>query len=108
MAKFIKDGKSIDYANKGEAIIHYGDVVKLKSVIGVAAHDIDVNETGTVMITGVYELPAESSETLEVGEKVFWVSGNKVSKTNGGSDPVAGILVEAKASTVATALVKIG
>lgn len=108
MARYIKPGKSIDYPNTTGSTIAYGTIVKLTSIIGVAAHDIADKDTGTVMITGVYELPAESTETLEVGEKVYWVTGDKVSKTDGGSDPVAGIVVEKKESSTATAIVKIG
>ncbi|MGF7431089.1 DUF2190 family protein [Thermoanaerobacterium thermosaccharolyticum] len=108
MAKgiYIQKGEVIDFINNTGADIAYGDVVPIGSRIGIAAENIAKGATGSLNVTGVYELPAQNDITFNVGDEVYWdnTAGN-VTKTAGTIR--AGWVVEAKAQTETTAKVKI-
>ncbi len=72
MARFIQDGKSIDYTPS--AAVTAGDVVVLQDLIGIAKVDIEANQLGALAVEGVFEMPkASGSETaILVGTKVYW------------------------------------
>lgn len=106
MARYVQPGKAIEYTNAGEETIRYGDVVALTSCIGVAAADIEPGATGVIELSGVYEMPADTSAAFTQGQKLYWdASGQKVTATEG--DVEAGIAVEAKDTAGALALVKL-
>jgi len=106
---FIQEGKTIDYANPGPTPIQYGSVVTLSNTrIGVAGENIPVGATGSLHVSGVFELPAANNVAFTVGQQLYW-------------DPVAGVLTdvaqnnvpagwatEPKAQTDTVARVKIG
>ncbi len=73
MAKgfYVQEGKTIDYTNTGDAAIGYCDVVPLTSRVGVAACDIPKGGKGSLSISGVYELPADTT-AMTVGQPVHW------------------------------------
>ena len=104
-ATYIQKGDNIDYTSTNA--ITYMEVVPLTSRIGVALEEIAKNETGTVSLTGVYELPAASSLAISVGDLVYWnTSNNNIDKTDTGIP--AGTAVSAKASAGTTVRVRIG
>ncbi len=106
MARYVQPGKAIEYTNAGEETIRYGDVVALTNCIGVAAADIAPGTTGVIEISGVYEMPADTSAAFTQGQKLYWdASGKKVTATEG--DVTAGIAVEAKEEASDLALVKL-
>lgn len=80
MAKgfYIQEGKTIDYRNNGDVDIAYCDVVPLTSRVGVAACDIPKGGKGSLSISGVYELPADTA-AMTPGQLVHWdVAAGKV------------------------------
>lgn len=106
MARYVQPGKAIEYTNASEETIRYGDVVALTNCIGVASADIAPGETGVIELSGVYEMPADTSAAFTQGQKLYWdASGKKVTATEG--DVAAGIAVEAKEEACALALVKL-
>lgn len=72
MARFIHDGKSIDYTPS--AAVTAGDVVVLQDLIGIAKVDIEANRLGALAVEGVFEMAkASGSETaILAGTKVYW------------------------------------
>jgi len=106
---FVHEGKTIDYLNPGPQPIPYNSVVSLGgNRIGVAGETIAVGATGSVHVSGVFELPAVNNAAFAVGDDLYW-------------DPVAGVLTnvalnnvpagwatEPKAAAGTTARVKIG
>ena len=106
MARYIQPGKAIEYTNAGEETIRYGDVVALTSCIGVAAADIAPGETGVIELSGVYEMPAETTAAFTQGQTLYWDSSAKALTATKGTI-AAGIAVEAKATDDALALVKL-
>ena len=106
MARYVQPGKAIEYTNASEETIRYGDVVALTNCVGVAAADIAPGATGVIELSGVYEMPADTSAAFTQGQKLYWdASGQKVTATEG--DIAAGIAVEAKPDSAAVALVKL-
>jgi len=100
---FVQTGKTIDYKNNGAAI-GYGDIVTIGARIGIAAENIAVGATGSLSVSGIYELPADNTTAFSVGDKVYW-DGAKLTKTAGAV--VAGWITEPKAQADAVARVKI-
>lgn len=109
MAKYIQDGKIINFRNTTEDAIRYEDVIVLTDRIGVAAMDIPAGGLGTVAVDGVFQVPAETTSAFAVGQTVYWDKPNgRVTATKAESGPVmAGMVVEAKASATASALIKL-
>lgn len=105
MTRYLQEGKSIDYKNMTSADIKYGDVVVLGKHIAIANCDIKQGETGTVSMSGVYEIKA-NTEAFVVGDNLYFdTTSNEVTKTaTGGIE--AGLCIEAKAPGVFLAKVR--
>ncbi|WP_026486690.1 DUF2190 family protein [Caldanaerobius polysaccharolyticus] len=103
---YIQKGEVIDFTNNTGADIAYGDVVPIGSRIGIAAETIANGATGSLNVTGVYELPADNTVAFNIGDEVYWDdTGDKLTKTVGTYR--AGWVIEPKAQTETTAKVKI-
>jgi predicted RecA/RadA family phage recombinase len=108
MAKGIysQKGNVIDFTNSTEADIAYGDVIAVGGRIGIAAENIAKGATGSLNVTGVFEMPADDTTAFAVGDEVYWDNeGAKLTKTPGTYK--AGFVTAPKAQAGATALVKI-
>ncbi|AYO30249.1 DUF2190 family protein [Biomaibacter acetigenes] len=108
MAKgtYIQKGYIIDFTNSTGADIAYGDVVPIGARIGIAAEDIAKDATGSLNVSGVFELPADNTVAFAVGDEVYWDNvGGKLTKTAGTYK--AGWVIEPKALAGTTAKVKI-
>lgn len=98
MAKgfYVQEGKTIDYMNNGDADIAYCDVVPLVSRVGVAACDIPKGGKGSLSISGVYELPADTA-AMTVGQLVQWdTAAGKVVAEAGAAAAAAAAAAEAE------------
>lgn len=84
---FVQKGDTIDYLNPGPAPIQYNSVVNLATRIGVAGENIAVGATGSLHVSGVFELPAVNNVAFAVGDELYW-------------DPVAGVLTNVQAGNV--------
>lgn len=108
MARYIQDGKIINYQNAGATPVAYGDVLVLTDRIGISTMDIPVGGLGAVELEGVFEIAAEPTPVLTVGQTVYWDTANKcVTGTKPQNGIVAGIVVEPKAVNAASALIKL-
>lgn len=64
-------GEVIDFTNSGSAI-SAGDVVRIGNILGVALVDIANGATGSVQISGVFEVPKVSAAVIAQGENLTW------------------------------------
>ena len=104
-ATYVQKGENIDYT--ATAAVAYMEVVPLAACVGVALEPIEKGNTGTLTLTGVYDLPAATSLAIDVGDKVYWnAKNNNIDKTDTGIP--AGIAVAAKTEAGTVARVKIG
>lgn len=106
-ANFKRIGDVITYA--AGAAHDVGDVVALGTGhIGICTTDIASGATGSLAITGVWELPANNNLEISVGDAVYWdVADNEINKT-AQDNVAAGWAVGAKGAAGTTVLVKIG
>ncbi len=99
-AVFVQKGENIDY--KAENAVEYMEVVPMESCIGVALEPIEAGKTGTVSLTGVYELPAAADLgtgiSISVGDAVYWNTSNENIDKDATGVP-AGIAVTDKTGT---------
>lgn len=107
MAKaiYVQKGEKLNYKNTTLSKISAGDVVVIGSKIAVAGCDIEVGQVGSVIMTGVYELPITTLE-VNIGEKVYWdSSAHTVTKTN--TDIEIGYAAESVQNTATKISVKL-
>lgn len=111
MAKaiYVQEGTNIDYSNSGANAIAYGDIVVYGTRLAVAACDIPAGAVGTVALSGIFEMPAETTAAFSVGDVVYWDTSNKVvTATQAQSGAItAGLVVEAKAAASDVCLIRI-
>ncbi len=109
MARYIQEGKIINYRNTTAETIHFGDEVVLTDRIGVASADIESEILGTVALDGVFEFASETGTAFTVGQTVYWDSANhRVTATKAESGAIlAGMVVAPKASAEGNVLVKL-
>jgi predicted RecA/RadA family phage recombinase len=81
-ARFIQDGKSIDYTPGAD--VSAGDVVVQGDLVGIAQLDIASGALGALAVTGVFDLPktAGVDEGIAAGAKVYWDVADAVAKTD--------------------------
>lgn len=124
-AEFWQRGEAIDYTNTSGSKIAANTIILLGSRIGIAGGDIPAGETGSLHVSGVFEVPkeyADSGKALTAGQEVQWDDSNSYFKAavaqvvgTGGdagkvtteASPVHGFVVAAAASADRTCLVKI-
>ena len=105
-ATFVQKGNNIDYVPAED--VAYMDVVPLKNRIGVALEDIKAGETGSVTLTGVFDIPAGNG-AIDAGAAVFYdTDAEKIVAASGANTVEAGYTVEAKTAAATVARVKIG
>ena len=108
MAKFIQDGKIIDFKNTGESTINYGDIVTLGTHVGVAAEKINIGEVGGVRTEGVFEVEAITTAAFNVGDTLYLDESKKATNVKGSLTVVIGYAVQEKVTSSSTAHVKLG
>lgn len=81
-ARFIQDGKSIDYTPS--SAVTSGDVVVQNDLVGIAKLDIAANVLGALAVNGIFEMPKTTGvgEAIAAGKKVFWDVAAGVAKTD--------------------------
>lgn len=104
-ANYVQRGETIDFVNSTAANISAGDVVALSTRVGIAATEIPVGTKGALNVMGVYDFPALTTESLTVGQAVYFKDG-KIQATATDAVP-AGWVVEPKALAGSVARVKI-
>lgn len=106
-AVYVQKGEILDFTNTTEAEIGYNEIIPLGGRIGVSKEAIPVGAVGSVAVTGVYEVPADTVAAFVAGETLYWdAEAGKAVKTAG--DIVAGWAFADKAAAGSAALVKIG
>ena len=110
-ARFIHDGKSIDYT-PGTAV-SAGDVVVQGELVGIAKLDMAAGQLGALAVTGVFDVAkaAGAGTDIAVGAKLYWNATDKrVETTSGdpaGTHKTLGKAVRAAATTDATVRVRL-
>lgn len=113
-AEYWQRGEAIDFVNNTTAKIDANEIVTFGARIGVAGTPIEVGETGTLHVFGVFEMPKTSANAIGEGVTVYFDgTGITEEADNGGTGDAkeayicAGYATEAAAASDPTIKVKL-
>ena len=112
-AVYWQRGETLDYTNTTEEKIEAGTVLSFGGHIGVAGMDILPRETGSVDVTGVFEMQKTAEGAISMGTDVYFDgTGITTAATDGKTTgpaayPLAGYVIQAVAAGDAVVLVKL-
>ena len=108
-ARFIQDGKSIDYTPGSN--VSAGDVIVQGELVGVAKLDIAAGQLGALAIEGIFEFPKPTGAGTDaaVGTLMYWdvADGNAQETADSGTNKLIGKLVKACSTTDTTCRIKL-
>lgn len=104
--RYERPGENINYHNTGEPLKE-GDIVLLGAHgVGVAGHNIDKGQTGSVWVRGVWRMPKDGGAVALGAPLYFDATAGKVTTTKATNTPV-GWAVDAATAGDDTVLAKI-
>ena len=95
-ARFIHDGKAIDYIPTADTTA--GSVIVLGDRVGITKFDIAANTLGSLAIVGVFDF-AKDNTVIPLYGKVYWNATTKKATLTASGNTLMGI---ALAATIAT------
>lgn len=104
-AEYWQRGEVIDFTNNTDAKIDANEIVVFGKRLGVAGTPIEVGETGSLHVFGVFEMPKAAGEAITEGATVYYNAAGTITVTAG--DITAGYATEAAAAEDTTVKVKL-
>lgn len=102
MKNYSQKGEILEYKNTSGNKISSGDVIPLATRICVAVADIENNESGSVQLEGVVNLP-KKAEIVSFGDELHFDTVTKsLTKTPSANTKYAGMAAEDAPSNAAT------
>lgn len=71
-ASYWQRGEALDYKNTTAKVIEANTVIELNGRIGIAGAEINPSETGSIHVSGVYEMPKTGTAAIEMGAAVYY------------------------------------
>jgi len=87
------------------AAVAAGEVVVNNDLVGVALQAIAKNALGAICVSGIFTVAKKSTDTFQVGTKVYWDDSNNYATTTSTNNTYLGKAVEAAGSGVTEAKV---
>ena len=107
VATYKHPGEVMDWENATGSDVSVGDVISLGTFCGVASVDIADGETGSVLLSGVFEVAAVNNAAFTQGDLIYFdTSAKKATKDT--SKAFLGVAMRDKETEGTTAYVKIG
>ena len=107
IATFKHPGEVMDWENATGSDVSVGDVISLGTFCGVASVDIADGETGSVVLSGCFEVDAVNNAAFTQGDLIYFdTSAKKATKDT--SKAFLGVAMRDKETDGTTAYVKIG
>lgn len=103
--RFVQPGNVLDHTPA--SAVNSGAVLVIGARIGVALADILANATGSVQVTGVFNLPKKAADTVAQGALVYWDATNQQITTTATGNTLAGFAAQAAAASTTAVDVKI-
>ncbi len=72
MAEYLQKGESLDYTNTTDELIPHGTVVVIGERIGVTGCPIPPGGTGSLHVTGVFEIDKTGTTQIKMGQTVYF------------------------------------
>jgi predicted RecA/RadA family phage recombinase len=104
-ARFIHDGKSIDFLP--DTNIPAGSVIVQGSLVGVTKLDIPAGNLGAVHVVGVYDL-IKNNIAIPLGSKVYWDATAKQAVLTSTGNSLLGVAVADAAADDTSVRVRLG
>src|SRR5690625_1756539 len=76
MKNYISHGDTLTFTAGTD--VASGDGVLVGSLIGIATGDVKNTETGTLKLTGVFDLPKTASQAWTIGDPVYWDASSEI------------------------------
>lgn len=102
-----QEGVALLYTNDTSADVSSGDLVESGNRVFVAEVDIAVDESGTVLSEGVFELPATTSQAWTFGQQLYRDAVTGKLTSTAGANKSAGFAAAVKAADATTGWCKI-
>ena len=99
-AAYWQRGESLDYVNSGESVIEANTIIDLTTRIGIAGTSINPGETGSLHVTGVYEIAKTGAGEIAMGAAVYFDGTGITSETSGTPAGYAAAKAEAGAEVI--------
>jgi len=104
-ANYFQRGESLDFLNSTSEKIEAFTIIELVSRIGIAGDDIAAGETGTVAVSGVFEIAKTGETAISMGTLVYY-DGTGITTTATENTP-AGYAAADAAAGDSTMIVKL-
>ena len=104
-ARFIHDGKSIDFLS--ETDVPAGTVIVEGDLVGVTKLDIQAGRLGALAVVGVYDV-VKGDAAITLGTKVYWDTTAKQAVTTATGNKLLGLAVLPAEVADSTVRVRIG
>jgi predicted RecA/RadA family phage recombinase len=106
MKNFVQHGDMVTVTAAGT--IASGDLVRINSLIGVAATSATTGEAVEIKTSGVFDLPKTSAQAWSAGQPVYMISGTGLlTNVAGTGNYLAGVAVLDAANPSATGRVRL-
>lgn len=103
-AEYLQRGETLDYTNATEETIPAGAVVTIGGRIGVTGCPIPPGKTGSLHVTGVFEITKTGTAAIEQGAALYF-DGTGITDTAG--DVKAGYAAAPADASAETVLIKL-
>ena len=104
-ARFIHDGKSIDFLSVTD--VPAGSVIVQGSLVGITKLDVKANRLGALAVVGVFDI-AKGNVAIPIGSRVYWdATAKQAVLTATGNAPLGVAVAEATAGDTSV-LVRLG
>ena len=90
-ATFVHDGDAVDFVPA--AAVAAGTVVIQGNLVGVARRDVAANQTGSLAVTGVFDLPVTALTGWAIGDLAYWNAAAGVATETVGTNKLFGKVV---------------
>lgn len=104
-ATYWQRGEALDYKNTTTSTIPANTVIPIASRIGIAGNDIEPGQTGTIHVTGVFDIAKVDADKISMGTLVYF-SEDGITATSAGNVPAGYAAHDSEAGTK-TILVKL-
>ncbi len=90
-ATFVHEGDAVDFAPV--AAVAAGTVVVQGNLVGVARRDVAAGQTGSLAVSGVFDLPVTALTGWAVGDLAYWNAAAGVATETVGTNKLFGKVV---------------
>ena len=105
-AEYCQRGEAMDFVNGSDAKIEANQIVTFGNRVGVAGTPIEIGETGSLHVFGVFEMPKKADEEIAAGAAAYYDPDAEAITATAG-DITAGYATEAAAAADTTVKVKL-